>query len=425
MKELVLHVGFHKTASTTIQSFLANVVNQLSEEGMIFPSFEYQGFKFHNHSLPVYSILKKSKSPKFTEHYARFNYPISMIRSHENSMNLLFSSGSRILLSAEHLCNDSEMVLTEINEYIKEYGYKVRVIAFIRDPLKKTISVIQERVKGGIPIENSLYLVNEANGISKLQTVFGENVEFHSFDEAIDSRGGIVGYFCRVIGIFKVFENSSYLKEDVNQSLSMQSARLASYVNYNVPYYLGELGCNAGRSHNDLHHIHRIKGDKFTLLRSEAEILFKNIDIVYEDVRVAVKTHFDLKLHTLPPLESFPTEVVWDERYISDLCKVTAYCSPYVLVKIYEFFFLQFKLRKLEQALFKKISAAVNECMPRRGVPAVVKTSELICDSLPMIRKESSELAYLLLKLAIHLNPTEKARKLLKIYSKEEAVEHP
>ena len=59
MKRFILHVGFHKTATSSIQQTLALNLDQLAEQGYRYPIFEYNGLKITNHSIPFYSTYCK------------------------------------------------------------------------------------------------------------------------------------------------------------------------------------------------------------------------------------------------------------------------------------------------------------------------------------------------------------------------------
>ena len=58
----ILHIGFSKTGTTAIQSFLSDNRKQLAKKGILYPDFRYKGFMtgFLNHNLLVNNIVGKT-----------------------------------------------------------------------------------------------------------------------------------------------------------------------------------------------------------------------------------------------------------------------------------------------------------------------------------------------------------------------------
>ena len=59
IKNIFLHIGIHKTASTTIQNTLYLERSKLIETGVLYPAFKARNIDISNHSIPFYSLFNK------------------------------------------------------------------------------------------------------------------------------------------------------------------------------------------------------------------------------------------------------------------------------------------------------------------------------------------------------------------------------
>jgi hypothetical protein len=57
IKTIFLHIGVHKTASTTIQNTFYTEQAKLAEAGILYPEFRLGDIAISNHSIPFYSLL--------------------------------------------------------------------------------------------------------------------------------------------------------------------------------------------------------------------------------------------------------------------------------------------------------------------------------------------------------------------------------
>ena len=62
MKELILHVGFHKTATGSFQATCAKNRELLDDQGIYYPSFSLVNKVTNNHSAPIASLFTKGPS---------------------------------------------------------------------------------------------------------------------------------------------------------------------------------------------------------------------------------------------------------------------------------------------------------------------------------------------------------------------------
>lgn len=133
MKELVLHVGMMKTATTYLQGVLQNNREELKEDGWLYPG------KHLNHQREAYGLCGKSIYwyRKVLDRDVQLgNSLIEEIKSTPHS----------VIVSSEAL---SSLSPQGINKFVEKVGYPTRVVVTIRSIYKVLPSAWQQYVKGG------------------------------------------------------------------------------------------------------------------------------------------------------------------------------------------------------------------------------------------------------------------------------------
>ena len=220
MKKLFLHLGFHKTASTSIQKSLAKNRDRLLDLNINYPIFSSKYAKPHlksiaNHSLPVYSAFCENQEDYHLN--KRFNIQatdksksgfIAQLMAELEKEYDLFLSGEGISL----LPNDNLKNFTNI---ITEYQYEIIPFAFVRSPYSYACSVIQQRIKGGsyLPLLQSCRSIASGTkpfkppkvgkNLERLIDFFGNSFMAYSFEKAIQDPMGPTGYMMSRLGIGK------------------------------------------------------------------------------------------------------------------------------------------------------------------------------------------------------------------------------
>ena len=71
-KELIIHCGFHKTASSSIQHTLGKNRERLKKEGYYYPDLLVEDNRFYNQSIPVFGFF--TSQPEEFPHYVIHNH---------------------------------------------------------------------------------------------------------------------------------------------------------------------------------------------------------------------------------------------------------------------------------------------------------------------------------------------------------------
>ena len=289
-KQLILHVGFHKTASTTIQASCFVNNDLLESNGICYPIYRLGDRTFKSHGFHLVNMFMANKV-NFVANIKTGIDPERDTPRFFSDIEQTLSKHDYVVLSNESLSGLNAEDLDKLKRYFMDKDFSIRVIAYIRSPLEHTISISQEKVKAGGIIElERRKTIDLAPKIQKFINVFGESVEFHAFRDTVRHPYGPVGYFLELIGVSK--ENlSQYKIDNKNESISNTSTRLISYINSRYPLIVdGKI--NSKRQNKDTWPLHDIAGGKFKLSTEEYELIRPFIDKDNQWLRENLGQHF-------------------------------------------------------------------------------------------------------------------------------------
>lgn len=133
-KNIYLHIGFHKTATTTIQSGLKINEEQLKNQGWLYPqTTRFNDAAHHN----IHFDLKNSAS---------FDPTIGGVE--DLTREISHSNAHAVILSSEGLCTLSPPLINRLLKYLSPFG-NIHVIAYIREQTEFLQSWYLQNVKGG------------------------------------------------------------------------------------------------------------------------------------------------------------------------------------------------------------------------------------------------------------------------------------
>lgn len=136
-KLLLIHVGMHKTGSTSIQDTLSK--NNCGSE------FVYLDLGTMNHNHKIFTM--------FTEHPERYylnnTKSLSVVQKfnedvqNELSQKLLENHMEKVIISGEDLINLSNNALEKMKKFFDEYFENIKVFAYVRSPESYMTSLLQ------------------------------------------------------------------------------------------------------------------------------------------------------------------------------------------------------------------------------------------------------------------------------------------
>ena len=323
MKTCYLHVGFHKTASTSFQQVCGNNREQLNKAGFYYPKFAYPAQKGNiwNHTGPVSSIYKsgqvKNHSKNRNKDTEKRIRPINNQRLYE-----AFQQDNHLLLSGEGLsCLPRDAYLRLIDD-LGLFGYNIQVLALVRSPYSFACSAIQETIKGGrynrlIGLNHShkvkpgtpKALPNRTEAIATLKGVFGSSIQFQPYSVALAHPNGPVGYCFEQFGI----DTSNFAASNGtivhNQSLNNLQTRALNLINREGRRQTGKK---------------KFKKRELLLIRKGLEDLNSERFLLTEQEFVRIANQYEQMLHELEGLlgSSFTTEELRFSTPVTDLSQV-------------------------------------------------------------------------------------------------------
>ena len=223
MKEVIVHIGAHKTGTTTIQKSLHGY-----DDGRT----KYARFPQSNHSIPMRSIFQEMFDQKY--HWKQLGWTKQELEKYQRTNRDILHAGlrdnktERLIISGEGICHLSYDEKRSMIKEIHAVGAKTRIIYFARDPNNSVVSVMQQRAKEGRSVHLAVRPNFKAEVGDFLDLLPAENIHVCDFNAVVKSHD-LLEFFGNLIGI-KLPKISSK-----NTSLSAQGLALINIVN-NLPF---------------------------------------------------------------------------------------------------------------------------------------------------------------------------------------------
>ena len=214
-KKIYLHMGFHKTATSSFQETCKQNVELLKNRGIIYPLFNSTHIDIKdiaNHSIPIYSMY--SEDPK--KYHINIRHNVSNVYKLNNDyysyLYECLNNDLDILLSGEDISIMNEEQLRTLKNILSQRGFLVIPLVVVRSPYEFHCSTIQESVKAG-NIECLTKFYSQIEKINNIMKVFPD-VKFIPFKTTNEHKSGPVGYLLEKLGLnpdeFRIIrENSS------------------------------------------------------------------------------------------------------------------------------------------------------------------------------------------------------------------------
>lgn len=233
---LYLHIGAHKTGTSSIQATFFASRQQLLRHGVDYFSFS------DNHSKPM---LWRFGSQRYT-HPVTTNAGLSksdvdrLSEKVDRDLRAFFSEQPDKIkvISGEELSTLSVEDVGAVRAFLRELDVETRVIIYIRNYFGFMNSEAQELVKWGWNLNDIVATVSRGNiiqpnyrrRIEKYISQFGrENVDIRIFDPKIMAGGDLLRDFCKAIGAESA--RAELDERTINTSVSGVSVRLLSELN--------------------------------------------------------------------------------------------------------------------------------------------------------------------------------------------------
>jgi hypothetical protein len=320
MRKCILHVGMHKTGSTSIQESLGKFVSEKQ-------SLRLAGLKGFNLSIPM--IMMFSSTPAKNRNIRKRDLDIDKIErinlKNDKLMRSMFAedNSTDYIISGEGICNIEKDGLVKLRKYLESFFSEIDVMAYVRTPKSFIESSLQQVIKGGSSNFNihGKYPKYRSR-FEKFYEVFGsEHVKLWKFDPGKFVDGCVVKDFCTKIGL----DYSGIKVVRSNKSLSKEA--LAFIFSFRKSYAHG-IGRDAINSNARLiRRLSRLKNNKFRLSPDLIEPIIMNnkrdvewierktgisLDEDYEESDTDVKNEKNLLGYAVRSIDSL-IDVIKDE----------------------------------------------------------------------------------------------------------------
>jgi len=214
----VLHIGMHKTGSTSVQNALRGY-----DDGSVF----YATFEEPNHSIRIFTAFRTNfedyhvwKSQGLSR--AEISKKRDVYRQNLSRM-LQRRDRDRIVISGEDIGNLTIPEKHALLEFFDRHGWTVNVVCYVREPTHYAASVFQEGVKHRDRSIPNLYRPHYKSRLSGFLSELPKHaVCVRPFEPSQLKDGDVVSDFCARAGIY-----GAVAKElRSNQSMSFNAARL-------------------------------------------------------------------------------------------------------------------------------------------------------------------------------------------------------
>ncbi len=267
---LYLHIGAHKTGSTSIQEAFFSSPNVLKQYGVSY--FQY----ITNHTLPITWLF--ADAPERSDFTARARLSATDLEDTRQEIerslkDFLGQLDHPIkIISGEGISLLAESEVDRLHEYLKNtFPFPVKVIIYLRNYYEFLDSSIQELVKNGAVLRDLEAALragrfegpNYQDRIRKFQRAFGtDNVIIKAFDSALFKDASVVADFCETIGVPELYNVLPAIRANV--SISAEAVQLMSRYNERFPVRKEDV-YNSLRSEKLPRYLAQSKGRKFSV----------------------------------------------------------------------------------------------------------------------------------------------------------------
>lgn len=290
-KKFVLHIGLHKTGSSSIQQYFS-----APYPGITYPRFKniVNNRSSINHSVAFFTTYSKN----FQNYHVLKQYSLSpeeMVASragYRQQIEEFFgavSATNHIVVSGEDISMLSKAELASLRSDISQKcpNHELVVLCFLRSPTSLFVSEVQQSIKGGFTLPQAIgrrldgLRTNAMLKLKNLENVFGDSLSILCFEVA--AKTSILQNFFKAADMMALYDSALELPWS-NQSMSMEGASLLSEYNSIYPLFVDNK-LSPNRKAKDVQLFTSIPGTKFrvdqSLLTTVQDLSAEYIDYVH------------------------------------------------------------------------------------------------------------------------------------------------
>ena len=245
MKTLYLHIGTPKTATSSIQKFLAQNREVLESSGYVFPKSLHRYLNVNSRRNGHFLVRKVEKSEGGRDHaleklYLQEGYDL-IVNEFQTYDNVILSDES-IWYASSYPCKD---LFADLKNQADKNNYQVKIIVYLRrqdtfflsrwnqavkqNTGRASVWTCEEYIKKTLKKDGKI--LNYAQKLDQIADIFGtENLIVRRFEATSWVDGSIIHDFMQAIGL-PVTEAFMELEEEANLRLGKNETEIKRIVN--------------------------------------------------------------------------------------------------------------------------------------------------------------------------------------------------
>ena len=307
MKQVILHIGLHKTGTKSLQRTLLQHRHRLLECGMQYPAISPgRGPGQGNHSQMFYTLYGPDPLayPFNRRSGIDSSEKLAALQEHYRGQldDTLQGDAETVVFSGEKLSVlPPESIRLLRSDLEKRAGQPVefRVMCCVRDPMTQWQSGLSHRVRLGKTIESfyergaELIQPKFRGPLENFSAVFGaEALDVYKFEDMVASGAGAAVFFLRRLRPDLEIELPGLIP---NAGFCHEAITIISYINGRAPLRVGgKLG--QGRKPGDIDPLSGLRGEKFGLTEEFQAVIAQ----ASAEDRDWLRRHFDIDYHSAP-----------------------------------------------------------------------------------------------------------------------------
>lgn len=235
---IYLHIGLHKTGTSSIQATLFNSRKKLLAHGINYPHLS----KNPNHSVTLLPLFRRAPHRYRANRRAGIDTKEKAAKKNVASLAALrreldANTSEKVVFSGEGLVALPVEGLRQLRRELEPHAERFRVIAYVRDPYSTANSMFQQRVRRGQTHQQIMEAPpypHYSNIASSIEVFGRENVDIRLFGRAHFVNGDLIADFLSQIGASPELAKELEVSR-TNVALSHEAAYLVHAINQRFP----------------------------------------------------------------------------------------------------------------------------------------------------------------------------------------------
>ncbi len=340
IQKIYLHVGLHKTATSSFQETCAKNSRLLLTHGICYPTSIDAN---HSTSIVPLSIVNPAEYylERLPDHSPGTESPRITAMRKALLKEITTSTVEKLVISGEDIGIMPRESVYNLRNFLQKAlpEARITVIVALRNPAHYTASLYQEAIKASFQ-EHKYYAemhVPYKDILDNLSACFDrDNLIVFPFEEAVQHPKGPVGYLMNIIS----GNNETLLdRMDIvrsNDSISDTAVRLIDFANKltNTPRFawLTDQRFQYGRQRNDTLPLWSLSGNKFLLSEEQTFTLFKkNAEILQ-----FIEQEFGIR-YTFEDTTFAPQDITIPSTFFDEITSAFASLSRILKVCVFQY----------------------------------------------------------------------------------------